>query len=220
MINTAFKASNGKTLKQCRILFLTCCLPTLVCVFIRFNEFRKEFIRNMERLSSKVLIHVGYWIFVIIVLTLVFGTSWGSNTAAFFFVCMLLPVVMGTSYFINYVLVPRFYLKNRKGKFFLYIFYSVIVSMYFEEIVLVYSFIYLGHFSFSDLAPNAFDTTLLAVILYLLVFIGTGLLMYSRIIENKKTIQNLLDENKKMQKAVIEVISNRVVRRISLDDIL
>jgi len=174
----------------------------------------------MEKRLSKVIIHLGYWVFVIIVLTLVFGSSWGNNVAAFFFVCMLLPIVMGTSYFINYVLVPKFYLKKRKVMFFQYVFYSVIVSLYFEAIVLLFSFIYLGNFSFQNLAPNASDTVLLGVILYLLVFVGTGLLMYDRIKENQKTIRLLLDENKKMKKAVIEVISNRVLKKISFDDIL
>lgn len=174
----------------------------------------------MGNRSSKVIIHLAYWVFIIIILTLVFGSSWSNKMAAFFFVCMLLPVVLGTSYFINYVLVPRFYLKKLKGKFFLYVFYTIIVSLYIEAIVLMFSFIYLGNFSFQNLTPNASDTVLFGVILYLLVSIGTGILMYDRITENQKTILYLTHENEKMKKAFIEVISNRVLIKIPLDDIL
>lgn len=44
--------------------------------------------------------HIIYWLIVIITLALVFGRSWGNNIAAVFFVSMLLPVVLGTSYFL------------------------------------------------------------------------------------------------------------------------
>jgi hypothetical protein len=94
--------------------------------------------------------HIGYWILVIMVLTLVFGLSWGNNSAAFFFIIMLLPIVLGTSYFFNYFLVPKYYIKRKYGRFILYSFYTIIVSLYFESIVLMLSFIYLGNISTID----------------------------------------------------------------------
>ena len=144
--------------------------------------------------SKNPFYHLAYWIFVILVLTLVFGFSWGNNTAAFFFVCMLLPIVLGTSYFFNYVLVPKFYLTKKYAKFAFYTFCMAVISVYLEMIVLVISYVYLVNLSYQNLSPNATQIVLLAVILYLLVFIGSFLLMVKQIKENRQVIQQLLEE--------------------------
>jgi signal transduction histidine kinase len=170
--------------------------------------------------SSNPYFHVSYWILVVVVLTLIFGRSWGNNTAAFYFVSMLIPIVLGTSYFFNYVLVPRFYLKKKYVKFGLYTFYTLVVSLYLESIVIMFSFIYLGNFNFQTLGPYASDTILFAVVLYLLVFLGSFLLMARQIRENKQVIHQLLDEKEKMKKGVLEVMSERKTAQIPYEDII
>ena len=174
----------------------------------------------MYKKSSNIYYHIGYWILVILVLTIVFGSSWGNNLAAFFFISMLLPIVIGTSYFFNYILVPRYYITKKYVKFTLYTFYTAIVSLYLEMMVLMFSLIYLGNFSFHNISPKASDTILLAVILYMLVFIGSFLLMVNQIRENRLVIQQLLDENKKMKKSFLEIISNRKITKIPYEDIV
>ncbi len=164
--------------------------------------------------------HISYWIFVLLVLSLTFGLSWGNQTAAFFFVSMLLPIVMGTSYFFNYLLVPRFYLTKRYARFAFYTFCTAIVSVYLEIIVLIYSFVYIVDLNYENLSPNASRIALLAVILYLLVFIGSFLLMMSQIVENEQVIQKLLDEKEKMKKSFLEIISNRKMTKIPYGDIV
>lgn len=174
----------------------------------------------MKRTSVNPYYHILYWAFVLFILTLVFGMSWGNNSAALYFVSMLLPIVLGTSYFFNYVLVPRFLLQKKRFKFGLYSFYTVVVSLYLEMIVLVFSFVYLGNFSFENLGPNVSDTVLLAVILYLLVFVGSLLLMARQIKEDQDEIRRLLEESKKMKVAQLEIISNRKNTKIPYADIL
>jgi hypothetical protein len=174
----------------------------------------------MHKKSKNPYYHIAYWIFVILVLTLVFGFSWGNNTAAFFFVCMLLPIVLGTSYFFNYVLVPKYYLKKRYAKFAFYTFCMAVISLYLEMIVLVISYVYLVNLDFDKLSPNATQVVLLAVILYLLVFIGSFLLMMRQIIENRQVIQKLIDEKEKMKKSFLEIMSNRKIAKIPYDDII
>ena len=174
----------------------------------------------MNKISKNPYYHVGYWILVILVLTLVFGLSWGNKTVAFFFICMLLPIVLGTSYFFNYVLVPRFYITKKYVRFAIYTLYTVIISLYLEMIVLVFSLIYLVNFSFKSLSPYASDTILLAVIMYLLVFIGSIILMVNQIKENRQVIQQLLNENGKMKKSFLEIMSNRKITKILYDDIV
>lgn len=174
----------------------------------------------MNKKTENPYYHIAYWIFVLLVLTLVFGFSWENNSAAFFFVSMLLPIVLGTSYFFNYVLVPKYYLTKKYGKFALYTFCTAIISLYLEMLVLVFSFVYMVKLSYDNLNPNATEILLLAVVLYLLVFIGSFLLMMNQITENRQVIQQLLDEKEKMKKSFLEIISNRKITKIPYDEII
>lgn len=133
---------------------------------------------------------------------------------------MLLPIVLGTSYLFNYLLVPKYYLKKRYAKFGLYTLYTIIVSLYLETIVLLFSLIYLGNYRMSNLAPNATDNTLLGVILYLLVMLGSLLLMVRQIQENQQIILALQAEKEKRQLSFLEITSNRKKVKVPYDDIL
>nr|WP_321406036.1 LytTR family DNA-binding domain-containing protein [uncultured Carboxylicivirga sp.] len=174
----------------------------------------------MLKKSSNPYYHILYWLFVVFILTIIFGRSWGNNTAALFFVSMLLPIVLGTSYFFNYVLVPKYYLKKKYLKFGLYTFYMFVVSLYLESIVIMFSFIYLGNFNFHNLAPNSFDTLLLAVVMYLLVFLGSFLLMARQIKEREQQIKLLITEQNKNKSSTLELTSNRKTVKIPYDDII
>jgi len=174
----------------------------------------------MNNKSKKTYYHIGYWFFVILVLTLAFGFSWGNNRVAFFFVSMLLPIVLGTSYFFNYVLVPKYYLTKKYVRFTLYTIYTAIISLYLEMIVLVVSYVYMINLSYQNMSPNAAKIILLAITLYLLVFVGSFFLMMNQIVENRQLIQQLLDEKEKMKKSFLEIISNRKITKIPYDDIV
>lgn len=174
----------------------------------------------MNRKFSNPKYHIGYILFVIVVLTLVFGLSWKNNLAAFYFICMLLPIVLGTSYFFNYVLVPRYFIKKKYFKFGLYTFYTIVVSLYLEMIVLMFSYIYLANFDFNNMGPNITNTFLLAALIYLLVFVGSFLLMSQQLRDNRNLIQQLTAENEKRKKAFLEIISNRKLTKITYDDII
>lgn len=174
----------------------------------------------MKEKSSNLYIHIAYCSIVVLVLTLVFGRSWGNTIAAFFFISMLLPIVLGTSYFFNYVLIPKYLLKKKYLKFTLYALYTAIISLYFEMIVLMFSFIYIGNFNFHNLGPNASDTILLAVILYMLVFIGVLLLMVHQKKENRLVIQKLSAEKNEVNNPFLEIMSNRKIARIPYNDIV
>ncbi|MCL3780866.1 LytTR family transcriptional regulator [Prolixibacteraceae bacterium JC049] len=164
--------------------------------------------------------HIAYWIFVIIILTTTFGSSWKNTSVAFFFVCMLLPIVLGTSYFFNYVLVPKFYLTKRYLRFAFYSFCTAIVSVYLEMLVLLFSFVYLENLNFSNLSPNSTKIIILAIVLYLLVFIGSFLLMMHQITENRQIIQQLIEEKEKSKKSFLEIMSNRKLAKIAYEDIV
>jgi hypothetical protein len=169
---------------------------------------------------SNPYFHIIFWIIVIVILTAVFGRSWGSRLPAFYFIIMLLPVVMGTSYFFNYYLVPKFLLKKKYFWFGLYCFYTLVISLYLEMLVLTFSFMYLANYELGQMGPNATDTLLLAVVLYMFVFLGSFLIMVQQLFESHRELDEIKTEKKKMEKPFIELTSNRKLVQIPYENII
>lgn len=162
--------------------------------------------------------HIVYWLGVIVVLSLVFGASWEDSRMAFFFVSMLVPVVLGTSYFFNFFLVSKYYLKKQFKRFVLYSCYTIIVSLYFEIIVLILSYVYIINFEFVRFSPNASDIVLLAVVLYLLVAIGSILILKNQIKEYRDKYKRI--EQDKVRLSTLSLVSNRKKLNIAIADIV
>lgn len=155
-----------------------------------------------------------------VIFTAVFGRSWGNGLPAFYFISMLLPFVMGTSYFFNYYLVPQFLLKKKYGWFGIYFFYTLVVSLYLEMLVLTFSFIYFANFDLEKMGPNSSDTLLLAVVMYMVVFFGSFLIMVQQLFESNHELEELKTEKKKMEKPFLELTSNRKLVRIPYENIV
>jgi len=174
----------------------------------------------MKQNITNPLYHFIYWLLVIAILTLIFGRSWKNSEAAFFYIVFLLPVVIGTSYFFNFFLVPKYLLKKKYTRFALYSFYTLVISLYLEMIVLTFSFIYLVNFNMRNMGPNSSDTLLLAVVLYLVVFLGSFLFLTQQISLHQQEISKLTEESEKMKTPFLEVMSNRQLKRVPYKDIL
>lgn len=170
--------------------------------------------------STNTKFHIAYWFLVSTLLVLVFGWSWKSELAAFYFVSMLLPIVIGTSYFFNYYLVPKLLLKKFYAKFVLYLIYLIIISLYLEVVVLIFSLAYFGEFNINNLGPNAHDTVLLAFSMYFIVILWSFVLMLLQLKENQKKIAQLIADREKLQDPSLEFISNRRTIKLYYDEIL
>ncbi len=133
----------------------------------------------------KTFYHILFWVVITVILTLIFGSSWKNFTQSFYFVSMLLPIVVGTSYVFNFFLVPRYLLTGRYFKFGLYFFYTLIVSLYLEMFVLTVSFVYLANFNFANMGSYASDSLILAIVLYLVVFTSSFILMVRQLYLNQ-----------------------------------
>lgn len=172
----------------------------------------------MKSKISNPLYHILFWIVAITILVMVFGRSWNNNLHAFYFIALLLPVVMATSYYFNYYLVPYFLLKKRYFWFGLYFFYMLVLSLYFQMIVVVFSFIYFAKFNLEEFAANITDQIiLLAFVMYAVVFAGSFLVMLQQLAERQKELEQFRKEKEKDQ--TLELISNRRRVRILHEDI-
>lgn len=158
--------------------------------------------------------HILFWVIITAILTLIFGNSWENYIQSFYFVSMLLPIVIGTSYFFNVFLVPRYLLTGRYFYFGLYLFYTVIVSLFLEMLVLTISFIYLADFNFGDMGSYASDSMILAIVLYLIVFATSFILMVIQLYSNQKQIISLKEEQERNSNTFLLVRADRKNRQI------
>ncbi len=163
--------------------------------------------------------HILFWLFVVLLLTLAFGPSYNSYEQAFYFVAMLLPVIVSTSYFFNYYLVPQYLFKQRYFKFFLYFIYTIIVSTYLEMIVLVGAFILLANYQYENMNPVTTDVFVLLATLYMIVFAKAFMLQFKKFQQMQIQLKELAEKKVIEKKEFISVRADRKNVQIALKDI-
>lgn len=121
-----------------------------------------------------------------------------------------MPVVLATSLFFNRFLVPRFLLKEKKLKFFLYFAYMLVVSVYLELLVMVLAFVILADYQIQNLGKIAGDIYLLTVILYLVVLVEGLILSIRKLREKALELDSI---HKKLQASNLKELAIRSNRK-------
>jgi len=168
----------------------------------------------------KATIHVIFWIVILLLLTFIYGPYYHSLSESFYFVSMLLPVIIGTCYFFNLHLVPKFLLTKKYTKFLLYSVYMLIISLYLEMLVIMFSFIILAHYSYNNMSPVSSDIFILAITLYFIVLLFSFILLVRQSFAKEKTIETLEKEKEKELDKSLTVRSKRKMRTLLFDEIL
>lgn len=153
-------------------------------------------------------------------LTITFGQADGQYTKSFYYVTFLLPVAIGTSYFFNYWLVPNYLLKQRYLKFGLYCFYTLIISLYFEELVLTSAFILLANYKYANLNPYSTNLFLLTTTIYFIVFINAFILLIKRYQRKEHLLNRMEEQNEKNKTQQIVVRVDRQNKPIDLETLM
>ncbi len=83
-----------------------------------------------------------------------------------------MPVTIGTTYFINYYLLPNYLMKQRYGFFILYFIYTAIVSVFFALLVVVITFILIAEFQIKNMSPASVDVFFLMTALLMIAFLA------------------------------------------------
>lgn len=89
----------------------------------------------LNNTKIRVLTHIIFWIAVLIYYTFFFGHQQGFYLITFKFVILLMPITIGTTYFFNYYLIPRFLLKNKIKLFILFSVYALIFSFWITSLI-------------------------------------------------------------------------------------
>ncbi len=164
--------------------------------------------------------HILFWTLILVFLTITFGQADGQYVKSFYYVTFLLPVAIGTSYFFNYWLVPNYLLKQRYVKFGLYCFYTLIISLYFEELVLTTAFIVLANYKYANLNPYSTNLFLLTTTIYFIVFVNAFILLIKRYQRKEHLLNRIEEQNEKNKTQQIIVRVDRQNKPIELDNLM
>ncbi len=164
--------------------------------------------------------HIIFWIVVYGSLTLIFANWFEGHIEAFYYVSLLMPVVMGTSYFFNYFLVPRYLFKRRFLLFGLYSFYMLVVSLCLELIVSVVAMLLIIYYGINETGALVTDVFTLAVILYFIVLAKSFILLIKHYFLDQRAIGELEEKQSQLDQGYFTVRSNRQISRIHFNELL
>ena len=164
--------------------------------------------------------HIIFWILVYGSLTMIF-TKWvGVPVEAFFYVSLLMPVIIATSYFFNYYLVPRFLFKRRYWLFGLYSFYMLVVSLCLEMIAGILAFLLVAYYDINKYGVLITDVFIMAGTLYFVVLVMSFILLIKHYLLDQKAIAELEEKQSLLDQGFITVRSNRQTAKIKFEDLL
>ena len=146
--------------------------------------------------------------------TYFYGHTYDDYYSTFLFVCLLLPITIATTYFLNYYLIPRYLLKKRYKYFILYAVYSLIFSVYFELIVVFLAYVILADFNMAKMNPLTKDLFFLMVGLYFVVFFAVAVKMlknwYQIQQNNQQLAKEKLEAGLKLKEAELKVLRGQI----------
>ncbi len=168
----------------------------------------------------RILLHVIYWTVVLLFLVLFFGQNWESHLLAFYFSCLLLPIVMGTTYFFNQFLVPQYLFVGRYWTFALYSFYMLVVSLYLEILVALYSFVMLANYNLKVMGVESTSVLYLGVTLYLIVFLTSFIRLVIQLKNKSNLVETLEEANMRNSITRFTIKADRQTHQMDIDELL
>ncbi len=116
--------------------FKSLCIHAICGNFIIKFHAVEPFELIFTKSKFRVVWHLLYWSIVLMYYTLYFGHQGGYYWFTFQFVVYLLPVAIGTTYFFNYYLIPKFLFEKKIWLFILFSIYTLIGSFYLISLII------------------------------------------------------------------------------------
>jgi hypothetical protein len=170
-------------------------------------------------MKRSTLLHIVYWILMLIFLTIIFGFSWENNLLAFSFSLLLLPVVIMTTYVFNLFLVPKYLMTRRYKKFALYFFYMLVGSLYIEMLIALFSFVIIAKSNTETVNLDGISIFTLGITLYLIVFLTSFIKLFLQFQKREQIVERLKQETAKNKLQSIQVRAERKNHLVPLDEL-
>lgn len=164
--------------------------------------------------------HIFFWILVYGLLTIIFREWFGGSMEAFYYVSLLMPVIMGTSYFFNYFLVPRYLFTRRFFLFGLYTFYMLVVSVCLEMLAAISALLLIIYYGVNENAILFTDVFAMAGILYFIVLFTSFILLVKHYFMDQQAIGSLEEKQARVERGYFTIRSNRQTSQIKYEELL
>lgn len=164
--------------------------------------------------------HIIFWIAVYGLLTIIFSDRFGGSMEAFYYVSLLMPIIIGTSYFFNYFLVPRYLFKRKFFLFGIYSLYMLVVSVCLEMIAAISALLLVIYYGINENAILFTDVFTMAGILYFIVLLTSFILLLKHYYMDQRAIDSLEEKQAQIDLGYFTVRSNRQTSSIQFDELV
>lgn len=162
----------------------------------------------------KILLHFIYWIVVVIFLSLFFGHFTRDSYNTFFYVCLQLPIVILTTYAINYWLVPRFLFQKKYFLFFYLLTAAIVISLWLNTLISILTFITIWEFDMGSMPQTTFDIFFISSAMYLVVLVGVAIHFvketFNQLEEQHKLSEKQISTELQLKEARLKVLQNQL----------
>lgn len=153
-----------------------------------------------------------FWGIISVLLLVVFGISSGNFVYAFYFLMFFLPLIILTSHIFSSILVPRYLMKKRYGKFALLSLYTIIISLDLEFVIVFIAFLLISIYDFENMNTIVSSYKWMPVLIYFIVLLAGFINVLSQLMQGQSAEASKKD-------ASIMVRSERKNRRIQYREI-
>ncbi len=164
-----------------------------------------------------------YWFFTGLLLLIFFVMKGHSFSQVTYFITFLLPVVIGTSYYVNNTLIPEFLLRKKYGLFMLYGIYTIIISLYLQYLIIYLALFIFTTFQMGNQSLLTMNIGNLSLTLYILVLIKVVIEIIQKLNQKETIIKSLKHKEETTLKPHVDTVIvryNRVNYPIHLSSIL
>lgn len=138
--------------------------------------------------ALRILLHSIFWIIVGSFYLITFNRNSEIPAVAYILSIGLLPVAFFEAYFFNYILIPKYLVKKRYVRFFLFSFYTVLISTWLSFLIVMFALIFILERDVS-LDPAVLHPELQVISLNFIVFLAISIKQVKRMffIQQEKT---------------------------------
>lgn len=158
--------------------------------------------------KKRWVIHVLFWVIVLFFYVVFFGRKNSAYLQTLFFVGLLMPITIVTTYFLNYYLVPRYLIKERYGHFLLYFIYTLLGSLFLETMIALLTFIVIAELRIRDMSPASVDIFFLLTSLLMVAFLAVAIKMVLHWRQSKEDYQKLMRDKVEAELKFLKVQLN------------
>src|SRR5690606_29628938 len=152
------------------------------------------------RRCYRILLHMLFWGMAIGFYILFFSNQNDNFALTIFFVALLIPVTISTTYFINYYLIPRHLFSHRYKSFVLYFIYTINLSVYLDMMIILATFIIMAKYNVRLMEAAMMDIMTIVAASFMIVFSAMAI----------KLVFSWLNVQKENQQLIIEKIESEL----------